>query len=187
VFTNSPPRGNCDRIVISGPSRPKARRARLPRSLERSVVRHAKRFGVSEKLVRAVIQVESGGNPGAVSPKGAMGIMQLMPETARRLGVADPMNAEENLVGGIRHLGELLERFGGDTALALAAYNAGVGAVERHGGVPPYQETRAYVRKVLRLAGREIRPEDPVGGAAPRPAAPIRRVRQHGGGLLFEN
>jgi hypothetical protein len=102
-----------------------------------------------------VIQVraaaESGFDPRAVSPKGALGLMQLMPGTARELGVSDPFDPAQSVRGGARYLRRLLDRFGGRLDLALAAYNAGPGAVEEHGGVPPYRETREYVRKVIRI------------------------------------
>lgn len=110
----------------------------------------AQRHGLDPALVMAVVQVESGFRPDAVSPKGARGLMQLMPATAARLGVVDVLDPEQNLDGGARHLGFLLTRYGGDLKRALAAYNAGEGAVERHRGVPPYDETRAYVKSVLR-------------------------------------
>lgn len=120
------------------------------------IVEHARRNGVRESLVRAVIQVESAFNPAAVSPKGAIGLMQLMPATARELGVRNAFNPSENVEGGVKYLRQLLDRYDEDEALALAAYNAGPGAVERHGlHVPPYRETRDYVSKVNRLAGDE--------------------------------
>jgi len=100
-------------------------------------------------LVLAVVSVESAFRPEAVSRKGAQGLMQLMPATAASLGVKDAFDPVENLDGGSRHLGSLLTLYGGDLVSALAAYNAGAGAVARHGGVPPYRETRAYVKKVL--------------------------------------
>lgn len=109
----------------------------------------ARRHGLDPGLVMAVVAVESGFRPQAVSPKGAQGLMQLMPRTAESLGVEDPFDPAENLDGGARHLGQLLTLYGGDLVRALAAYNAGAGAVKRHGGVPPYRETRAYVKKVL--------------------------------------
>ncbi len=125
---------------------------------------HAALQRVRTSLVRAVVQVESGFNPLARSPKGAMGLMQLMPATAAEFGVRDPFNPYENVRGGVAYLRRLLDRYDGDETLALAAYNAGPGAVDRHGvQVPPYRETQAYVRKVqgattgsLRAAGRPV-------------------------------
>ncbi len=109
----------------------------------------ARRHGLDPGLVLAVVSVESAFRPEAVSRKGAQGLMQLMPATAASLGVKDAFDPVENLDGGSRHLGSLLTLYGGDLVNALAAYNAGAGAVARHRGVPPYRETRAYVKKVL--------------------------------------
>jgi soluble lytic murein transglycosylase-like protein len=109
----------------------------------------AERHGLDPALVSAVVAVESGFQPEAVSRKGAQGLMQLMPRTAREMGVADPFDPAANLDGGSRYLSSLVARYDGDLTRALAAYNAGMGAVARHGGVPPYAETRRYVRKVL--------------------------------------
>jgi len=103
---------------------------------------------VSEDLIEAMISAESGGDPNAVSPAGAQGLMQLMPRTARHLGVEHPLEPEENLMGGIRYLRSMLDRYG-DLHHALAAYNAGPTAVDRYRGVPPYPETKAYVARVL--------------------------------------
>jgi len=117
--------------------------------LARLVEEAARRHGLPPELVLAVVAVESGFRPEAVSPKGAQGLMQLMPRTAASLGVADAFDPEQNLDAGVRHLEALVRLYGGDLQRALAAYNAGQGAVLRHGGVPPYRETRAYVRRVL--------------------------------------
>jgi soluble lytic murein transglycosylase-like protein len=109
----------------------------------------ARRHGLDPDLVLAVVAVESGFRPQAVSPKGAQGLMQLMPATALSLGIRDPLDPSANLDGGARHLGFLLALYDGDVKRALAAYNAGTGAVGRHQGVPPYRETQDYVKKVL--------------------------------------
>ncbi len=111
----------------------------------------ANSFGLDPALVKAVIRAESGGNPMAVSSKGALGLMQLMPGTAEELMVYDPLDPEENIWGGSQYLSRLLNMFDGDIISALAAYNAGPGAVERFGGLPPYRETINYVQRVLKF------------------------------------
>jgi soluble lytic murein transglycosylase-like protein len=118
------------------------------------VLEYSNQHSLRPELVRAVIQVESGYNPRALSPKGAMGLMQLMPETAQMLGVKRPYDPEQNIRGGTRYLRLLMDKYQGSEELALAAYNAGSGAVDRHGKrIPPYRETRDYVRKVGSVAG----------------------------------
>ena len=120
--------------------------------LDALIQRLSERYELAPELVRAVIRQESAFDPFAVSVKGAQGLMQLMPGTARRFGVQDVFDPAENIHGGIKYLRHLLDRYEGDTRLALAAYNAGEGAVDRHQGIPPYAETRNYVK---RIAGPE--------------------------------
>lgn len=122
-----------------------SRRQRLWPAVEELSRKH----GVDPGLIDLMIRMESGYNPRAVSAKGARGVMQLMPSTARHYGVDDVYNSYQNLGAGIRYFADLLERFDNDLALALAAYNAGPDAVVRHGGVPPYRETRKYVSSIL--------------------------------------
>lgn len=160
------------------------RRYRLERArFEALIDRYSERQGLDPRLVRAVVQVESSYRPEARSHKGAMGLMQLMPETAAELAVHDPYDPDQNLRGGIAYLAAQLERFGGRKELALAAYNAGPTAVERYDGVPPYRETREYVEKVLSLyEGRRVAlPSSP----APRPGRKPFIVRDAEGGIVL--
>jgi soluble lytic murein transglycosylase-like protein len=117
-------------------------------AMESMATEAAEKYRVDPALVHAIIEAESSWDPFAVSSKGARGLMQLMPEKARELGVEDSFDPGQNLEGGVRHLRELLERYDGNLDYALAAYNAGGGAVQRAGGVPNYPETRAYVQKI---------------------------------------
>ena len=125
----------------------KQRNRRSP--YDRMIDRYADQYNVDPVLVRAVIQVESDFNPRCVSKKGARGLMQLIPETAHRYGVKDIFDPEENIRGGVHYLADLLEMFNSDLQRALAAYNAGEGAVTRYGGIPPYEETANYVQRAL--------------------------------------
>jgi len=125
-----------------------------PNSVTRSeidnlITKYADKNGLDEDFVKAVINQESGFNPNATSHCGAMGLMQLMPSTAQGLGVTDAYNPEQNIEGGTKYLKGLMDRFGNDKQLALAAYNAGPNAVKKYGGIPPYAETQNYVKKVL--------------------------------------
>lgn len=131
--------------TTGGPAQP-----RRVSEYDDAIAEHSAAHGVRAELVRAVIQQESNFNPRARSSKGAMGLMQLMPATAAELGVLNPFNAWENIRGGIKYLRRLLTRYDNNEALALAAYNAGPGAVDRYGSqVPPYRETREYVKRIL--------------------------------------
>jgi soluble lytic murein transglycosylase-like protein len=131
--------------------------------IDASIVMAAARHNVDPNLVRAVVKVESNFNSNAVSRKGAMGLMQLMPSTARQLNVRNPFDPDQNVDAGVRHLKQLLENYGGDVNLTLAAYNAGSGAVARSAGVPRYAETQNYVRRITNLyyGGFDLSPSGP--------------------------
>ena len=145
---NRPPR--------KGSGRKQAKAKKAPRWWERrsdappdEIDHAATRYKIPAELIRAVIAVESNGDAGAVSHKGAIGLMQLMPGTAGEMYVQDPVDPAQNVQGGTRYLRALANQFGGDMALVLAAYNAGPEAVRKHGGIPPFAETRDYVRRVM--------------------------------------
>jgi len=123
-------------------------------SYRQTIMHYAHEYGVEPTLVRAVVHAESAFNPDAVSSKGAGGLMQLMPGTAARYGVHDRFNPQANIAGGVAYLAFLLDLFNGNERLAVAAYNAGEGAVKKYGGVPPYNETRKYVKRVMSLQKR---------------------------------
>ena len=147
--------------------------------IDSSIVMAAARHNVDPNLVRAVVKVESNFNSNAVSRKGAMGLMQLMPQTARSLNVKNPFDPAQNVDAGVRHLKSLLESYGGDVNLTLAAYNAGSGAVARSAGVPHYAETQNYVRRITNLyySGFDISPS----GATHDPV----RVQRDARGVLY--
>jgi soluble lytic murein transglycosylase-like protein len=137
-----------------------------PGSFDPQIRAEAARQRVSPEVLRAVISAESAFVPCAISDKGAMGLMQLMPGTASAMGVSNPMDPEDNLRGGVRYLGQLLERYGGDLRLALGAYNAGPALVDKYGTVPPIPETQNYVRDILKRLATPAAPNPPV---APKP------------------
>ena len=136
----------------------------------------AGRYGLSPSLVESVIRVESAFNPSAVSRAGAQGLMQLMPRTASSLGVRNAFDPRQNIEGGVRHLRYLVDRYPGNLPLALAAYNAGAGAVDTYRGIPPYPETQDYVRKILQIHG---------GGVGV--SQPIFRIEDGRGGVTYTN
>lgn len=140
-------------VVVVPPPAPTASPTPAPIDYAALIQDAAKRYQVDAELLKCVLEVESGFNSGAVSPKGAMGVAQLMPETARDLGVRNPFDPVQAVDGAARHLHDLLARSGGRFVPALAAYNAGEGTVRRYGGLPPYHETIAYIERILTLYG----------------------------------
>jgi hypothetical protein len=184
TFVDAAPLSRGTRIV-SGPYSPDTEELTKGKqitseSVDNAIQAAAKHHGVDANLVRAVIKVESNFNPRAVSRKGAQGLMQLMPYTARNLNVTNAFDPNQNVDAGVRHLKSLLENYKGNLELSLAAYNAGSGAVDRNKGVPPYRETREYVRKITDL----------YQGGSPfaRPLKPeIHISRDPEGHLVFSN
>lgn len=170
VVSNHPRNGSVQTYaVVNAPTTIRTTRpaqSRRARQFDGLINEHASINQVRPELVRAVIQAESAFNPLARSQKGAMGLMQLMPATAAELGVTDPYDAEQNIRGGVAYLKSLLMRYDHNEELALAAYNAGPGAVERYGAVPPYRETRNYVAKIKNSV------------ETARPPAPAKVVRR---------
>jgi hypothetical protein len=164
VVSNKPraDHGEMTTYEVQGSASVRASRPALgPTRFNDTIEDQSAKQGVSPDLVRAVIQAESAFNPIAVSPKGAMGLMQLMPATAREYGVSDPFHPEQNITGGVRYLKSLLERYDDNVELALAAYNAGPGNVEKYGDVPPFPETRRYVKKVAKATNDQAEPPPP--------------------------
>ena len=150
--------------------------------IDAAIDQAAARHNVDPSLVRAVIKVESNFNPNAVSRKGAMGLMQLMPQTARQLNVSNPFDPEQNVDAGVRHLKKLMESYGGDLKLSLAAYNAGAGAVARSAGIPRIAETRNYVRRITQLyLGESDSDSHILGGPVHDPV----RVQRDAKGVLY--
>lgn len=127
-----------------------------PASMDDMFTRASETYGVPVNLLKAVAKAESSFQPDVTSKCGAMGVMQLMPGTAKSLGVTDPYDAEQNIMGGAKYLSSMLDKYDGNTSLALAAYNAGSGAVQKYGGIPPYPETQNYVKRVLGYAGQDL-------------------------------
>jgi hypothetical protein len=166
--------------------------ASIPADIDKLVEQTASRYQVDPDLIRAVIRVESGYDPKAVSSKGAMGLMQLIPATAQRFGVTNPFDPQQNIEGGVNYLKHLLELFGGDLNLSLAAYNAGEHTVQRLGGIPAIPETQDYVRKITNIyqPGGQPPPAPSLSkkGVIPEPPkAPITRYVDEYGVVHFSN
>ena len=184
--TNRPVQAVPSTAAAATPAEPKPAansRPTTPQEIDQIVETTAEKHRVDARLVRAVIATESNWNATAVSRKGAQGLMQLNPDTAQKLGVADSFDPAQNVDGGVRYLGMMLDRYNGDVHKALAAYNAGPGAVDRWGGIPRITETRNYVQKVTSAY---------IGGTGLRPrtvAAPIQiyRVVEADGRVVFRN
>ena len=149
--------------------------------------RVASRYGIDPELIRAIILTESDYNPGAVSPKGAMGLMQLIPSTAERFGVENPFDPKQNIEGGVSYLKYLLQLFGGNLPLSLAAYNAGENTVIRSGGIPAIPETEHYVRKVTRLYHVPVSGSVNQANSPASAASPIFRYADSAGVVHFTN
>lgn len=118
-------------------------------NIDELIETYSEKYGIDSDFIKAIIKQESGFNPNATSKKGAMGLMQLMPKTAQALGVIDAYNPGQNIEGGVKYLKSLLDKYGNNRELALAAYNAGPGAIKKYGGIPPYKETQNYVNKIM--------------------------------------
>jgi soluble lytic murein transglycosylase-like protein len=164
-------------VVADAPPAPAPQPVLAPKAIAKLVDTMAPTFKVEPQLVLAIMKAESNFDVDALSPKNAMGLMQLIPETAERFNVANPYDAKQNIRGGMAYLRWLLAYFEGDVALVAAAYNAGEGTVERYRGVPPYRETREYVQRILRTLGAAALPFDKrITSPSPRLAA-IREQR----------
>src|ERR1035437_7729854 len=160
-------------------------RAFTPQDIDAAIERAAARHNVDPSLVRSVVKVESNFNPNAVSRKGAMGLMQLMPSTARSLNVSNPFDPQQNVDAGVRHLRKLLDSYGGDVRLSLAAYNAGSGAVARSAGVPHFRETQNYVRRITNLYNGGSEPGPHIFGSPVH--EPVHMERDARGVLYISN
>lgn len=160
----------------------------FPKDYSQYIKRAASKYELEPELIKAVIKTESNGNHRAVSRKGAKGLMQLMPSTARDMNVSNPFDPKENIEGGTRYLKYLLERFKGNMTLALAAYNSGPGTVEKYGNIPPIDETRQYVKRIFNLYNGKKTYTFADASVAPREKiAPIYKIVLEDGTVLFTN
>jgi len=161
----------------------------FPREYSQYIHNAASKYDLEPELIRAVIKTESNGNHRAVSRKGAVGLMQLMPSTANDMNVSNPFNPEENIEGGTRYLKYLLERFKGNMTLALAAYNSGPGTVEKYGNVPPIDETRQYVKRIYNLYNgkKSYVFSDVSDSPAREKTPPMYKILLEDGTVLFTN
>ncbi len=189
-YTDTPRNRKAERIMRTDPVEVRKSSASPSKSkdFDGIVADKANKYEIDPSLLRAVIKTESNGNPYAVSRKGAMGLMQLMPSTANDLAVRNPFDPEENIEGGTKYLKYLIEKFGGDLTLALAAYNAGPKLVEKRGTVPEISETKQYVRKVLSLYSGKTYHTLPLSNheLIPRPEQ-IYKITTQDGSILFTN
>ena len=193
-YTDAPLNRKAERIMRTEPASPREPQGKSNgvrsggADFHGIVVDKASKYSIDPSLVHAVIKTESNGNPYAVSRKGAMGLMQLMPRTASDLEVRNPFDPEENIDGGTKYLRDLIERFKGDLTLALAAYNAGPKAVEKRGSVPEITETKQYVRKVLSLYnGDSYHPLPSSATSVVSRTEQIYKVVTEDGSVLFTN
>jgi hypothetical protein len=186
------PFGKKPQQVIKGSTPAPSETAKAPITMQRDysnyIHKSAAKYNLEPELIKAVIKTESNGNHRAVSRKGAMGLMQLMPSTANDMNVSNPFNPEENIEGGSRYLKYLLERFNGNVTLALAAYNSGPKTVEKYGNVPPIDETRQYVKRIYSMYnGNKYFVPSVVTESPKAKPAPIYRVVLEDGTILFTN
>lgn len=192
-YTDLPLNKNAEKVYSPNSKRTKVQQKahqanpKTPSDFYGIIYEKAAKYGIDPHLVKAIIKTESNWNDRAVSRKGAMGLMQLMPTTANKMEVYNPFDPEENIEGGTKYLRKLLKHFNGDLTLALAAYNAGPNAVERNGVIPNYRETKQYVKRVLSLYGGKLTHPVPISDKIGEKSEPIYKVIMEDGSVLFTN